>query len=196
MMSSETVDPIMVDDGAGGAHGYQRDHRPDQRRCDVSELSARAGSGSRPRGIRGRLLLRGCWRWLRLGRTWAAPYVPASDSQVVAELPAGARHSNAATRDLARSRLDIALPMAQFYLSRARATGDLRFLGYAEAILAPWLERDAGVGAGAGTACHDPAKPARLPAGPCRARSRAGGGSGERAGLADARHGAARARSL
>jgi tetratricopeptide (TPR) repeat protein len=31
--------------------------------------------------------------------------------------------------------------MAQFYLSRARATGDLRFLGYAEAILAPWLER-------------------------------------------------------
>jgi tetratricopeptide (TPR) repeat protein len=73
--------------------------------------------------------------------TWAAPYVPAHDSQVVAELPAGARHSNAATRDLARSRLDIALPMAQFYLSRARATGDLRFLGYAEAILAPWLER-------------------------------------------------------
>jgi tetratricopeptide (TPR) repeat protein len=60
---------------------------------------------------------------------------------VVAELPAGARHSNAATRDLARSRLDIALPMAQFYISRARATGDLRFLGYAEAIVAPWLER-------------------------------------------------------
>lgn len=71
----------------------------------------------------------------------AAPYVPASPSQVVAELAPGARHSNAATRDLARSRLDVALPMAQFYISRARATGDLRFLGYAEAILAPWLER-------------------------------------------------------
>lgn len=71
----------------------------------------------------------------------ATPYIPASLSQVVAELPPGARHSNAATRDLARTRLDIALPMAQFYISRARATGDLRFLGYAEAILVPWLER-------------------------------------------------------
>ena len=57
---------------------------------------------------------------------------------MLAELPAGARHSSGATRDLTRSRLDIALPLAQFYLSRARATGDLRFLGYAEAILAPW----------------------------------------------------------
>ncbi len=104
-------------------------------------MSARAGSGIRPRVLRGRLL---CGAILAVGAssiTWAAPYVPAHDSQVVAELPAGARHSNAATRDLARSRLDIALPMAQFYLSRARATGDLRFLGYAEAILAPWLER-------------------------------------------------------
>jgi tetratricopeptide (TPR) repeat protein len=32
----------------------------------------------------------------------------------------------------------VALPLAQFYITRARATGDLRFLGYAEAILAPW----------------------------------------------------------
>jgi hypothetical protein len=70
-----------------------------------------------------------------VGAAQATPYVPARDSQVIAELPAGARHSNAAARDLTRSRLDIALPMAQFYLSRARATGDLRFLGYAEAIL-------------------------------------------------------------
>lgn len=76
-----------------------------------------------------------------LSAAHAAPYTPSSDAQVLAELPAGARHGNAATRDLARSRLDIALPMAQFYISRARATGDLRFLGYAEAILTPWLER-------------------------------------------------------
>ena len=67
-----------------------------------------------------------------------------NDSQMLAELPAGARHAMPLTRDLARSRLDVALPMAQFYISRARATGDLRFLGYAEAILAPWLERSAG----------------------------------------------------
>jgi tetratricopeptide (TPR) repeat protein len=36
-------------------------------------------------------------------------------------------------------RLDVALPLAQFYIGRARATGDLRYLGYAEAALDPWL---------------------------------------------------------
>lgn len=71
----------------------------------------------------------------------AAPYIPDNDAQVIAELPAGARHSNAATRDLARTRLDVALPMTQFYIQRARSTGDLRFLGYADATLAPWLAR-------------------------------------------------------
>jgi tetratricopeptide (TPR) repeat protein len=71
----------------------------------------------------------------------SAPYVPGRDTRVLAELPAGARHSSSATRELTRTRLDIALPLAQFYISRARATGDLRFLGYAEAILAPWLTR-------------------------------------------------------
>jgi tetratricopeptide (TPR) repeat protein len=71
----------------------------------------------------------------------SAPYLPGSDRQVLAELPAGARHSSFATRELTRTRLDIALPLAQFYISRARATGDLRFLGYAEAILAPWMSR-------------------------------------------------------
>jgi Tfp pilus assembly protein PilF len=72
---------------------------------------------------------------------WSAPYLPRSNSQVLAELPAGARHASVATRELTRTRLDIALPLAQFYISRARATGDLRFLGYAEAVLAPWMTR-------------------------------------------------------
>jgi tetratricopeptide (TPR) repeat protein len=72
---------------------------------------------------------------------WTSPYVPRSDAQVLVELPAGARHSAVETRDLARSRLDVALPLSQFYISRARATGDLRFLGYAEAILNPWQSR-------------------------------------------------------
>lgn len=76
-----------------------------------------------------------------LASAWSAPYIPGSDAQVLAELPAGARHANLATRELTRTRLDIALPLTQFYISRARATGDLRFLGYAEAILAPWMSR-------------------------------------------------------
>jgi tetratricopeptide (TPR) repeat protein len=76
-----------------------------------------------------------------LAGVWAAPYVPRSDAQVLADLPAGARHASVATRELTRTRLDIALPLAQFYIARARATGDLRFLGYAEAILTPWMNR-------------------------------------------------------
>jgi tetratricopeptide (TPR) repeat protein len=71
----------------------------------------------------------------------ASAYIPQDASQVLAELPAGARHSSASSRDLTHTRLDIALPLAQFYIGRARATGDLRFLGYADATLAPWLNR-------------------------------------------------------
>ncbi|MDP9084149.1 MAG: hypothetical protein M3N50_10350 [Pseudomonadota bacterium] len=68
----------------------------------------------------------------------AAPHIPASDSQVLAELPMGARHFTTPAQAMTSTRLDIALPLAKFDISRARATGDLRFLGYAEALLAPW----------------------------------------------------------
>jgi tetratricopeptide (TPR) repeat protein len=70
---------------------------------------------------------------------WAAPYTPASDSELLATLPAGAAH-RAATPAAARTRVDVALPLAQFYISRARATGDLRFLGYADGALAPFAD--------------------------------------------------------
>ena len=69
----------------------------------------------------------------------AAPYKPADDARVLAEVPAGAHHSELAARHLARGRLDVAVPLAQFYIAQARASGDLRFLGYAEAVLAPWV---------------------------------------------------------
>jgi tetratricopeptide (TPR) repeat protein len=101
---------------------------------------------SSPRVIRGRL---SDWRlWcvllpgmLQLGVAWSEPRVPGSDAQVLAELPVGARHQSAPARELSRSRLDIALPLAQFYVSRSRATGDLRYLGYAEAMLQPWTQQ-------------------------------------------------------
>jgi tetratricopeptide (TPR) repeat protein len=76
-----------------------------------------------------------------IGAAQAAPYTPASDDQVLAVLPAGARHSSTPNLELTRSRLDIALPLAQFYISRSRASGDLRFLGYAEAMLTPWMKQ-------------------------------------------------------
>jgi hypothetical protein len=71
----------------------------------------------------------------------AEPFVPASDAQVLADLPPGLRHRNAGESDVAGSRWDVAVPLARFYITRARATGDLRFLGYAEAALRPWLNQ-------------------------------------------------------
>lgn len=79
----------------------------------------------------------------QIGVAWSTPRMPSSDAQVLAELPVGARHESAPARELTRSRLDIALPLAQFYVSRSRATGDLRYLGYAEAMLQPWAQRSA-----------------------------------------------------
>ena len=69
----------------------------------------------------------------------SAPYVPVNDAQVLAQLPAGSVHTSSAALERARTRADVALPLAQFYISRARASGDLRYLGYAEGMLAPWL---------------------------------------------------------
>jgi tetratricopeptide (TPR) repeat protein len=107
----------------------------------------RAITGRRPRILRGRrlgavlgALLLGAGH---SGVARSTPYVPSSDAQVLAELPVGARHESAGARELTRSRLDIALPLAQFYVSRSRATGDLRYLGYAEAMLQPWLQQSA-----------------------------------------------------
>jgi tetratricopeptide (TPR) repeat protein len=72
---------------------------------------------------------------------YAAPYIPKSADEVLTDLPAGARHTSQSTRALTVSRLEIALPVAQFDIARARATGDLRYLGYAQAALAPWMHK-------------------------------------------------------
>ena len=69
----------------------------------------------------------------------AGPYVPRDDSAVLAEVSPGTRHSELATRQVAAQRLDVALPLAQIYIKQARNTGDLRFLGYAEGVLNPWI---------------------------------------------------------
>lgn len=99
-----------------------------------------ARSTSRLWSVRRRLVL-ALMLAVPLGAAVATPYTPGSDMQVLAELPAGARHTNSSTLELTRTRLDIALPLAQFDIGRARATGDLRFLGYADAVLAPWLKQ-------------------------------------------------------
>jgi tetratricopeptide (TPR) repeat protein len=80
---------------------------------------------------------------LMAGTAAGAPFVPRDDSVVLAEVTPGTRHSELATRQAAARRLDVALPLAQLYIKQARNTGDLRFLGYAEAVLGPWVGADA-----------------------------------------------------
>jgi len=73
------------------------------------------------------------------GVAYSRPFIPSDDSTVLAEVPPGARHAEMAAREVAARRLDVALPLAQLYIKRARSTGDLRFLGYAEGVLGPWV---------------------------------------------------------
>jgi phage tail protein X len=74
-------------------------------------------------------------------RAHASPFVPSSDDVVLADLPAGTRYADLSARRLARGRLDVALPLAQFYIQQSRSSGDLRYLGYADAVLAPWAQQ-------------------------------------------------------
>jgi tetratricopeptide (TPR) repeat protein len=103
--------------------------------------NARHAGGDRGRLAGAVLLGAALFGMAQIGVAWATPQVPGSDAQVLAELPIGARHESAPARELTRSRLDIALPLAQFYVTRSRVTGDLRYLGYAEAMLQPWMQQ-------------------------------------------------------
>lgn len=78
----------------------------------------------------------------------AAPYRPASDDQVLERLPERARGAaSAALRDLrARQAADPRDPAAAAALARAyfdlvAAEGDPRYIGYAQAALAPWWDQ-------------------------------------------------------
>lgn len=77
----------------------------------------------------------------------AAPYIPADGSKVVERLPA---RTDPAQRELARARaelnknpldLAVATSLARRYIEMARADGDPRYLGYAQAALAPWWKQ-------------------------------------------------------
>src|ERR1019366_6446450 len=102
-----------------------------------------SSSVGQPRAQRGRLCgliavaLLGA---VYLPRAQASPYVPSSDSVVLAELPAGTRYADLAARRLARGRLDVAVPLAH-YIQQSRLSVDLRYLGYAQAVLAPWVNQ-------------------------------------------------------
>ena len=99
---------------------------------------------SRPRKLRGWLVALPVGALLMAAGTTAAlakHYVPASDDAVLAEVSAGTRYADLSARRLARARVDVAIPLAQFYIQQSRLSGDLRYLGYAEAVLAPWVQQ-------------------------------------------------------
>jgi len=76
-----------------------------------------------------------------LPRALAGPYLPGSDGAILAEVPAGTRHADVSARRLAHDRIDVAIPLAQFYIQQSRLRGDLRYLGYADAVLTPWAKQ-------------------------------------------------------
>lgn len=63
----------------------------------------------------------------------AAPYRPTSDAVVLATVPAGARTVTTGARDL-----QSVVAQASADIESARATGDPRYLGYAQSALGPW----------------------------------------------------------
>ncbi len=77
----------------------------------------------------------------------AAPFLPKSDSEIVERLPYTAndpaiRQLNAIRAELKQQpdNLPLALSLAQGYADLGRSTGDLRYVGYAQAALAPWWD--------------------------------------------------------
>ena len=77
----------------------------------------------------------------------AAPYIPSNPDQVLERLPASLAGTNASqaefknlTAQLSANPNDIglAVKLARLYIERSREEGDPRYLGYAEAVLAPW----------------------------------------------------------
>lgn len=80
---------------------------------------------------------------------WAAPYTPKDGSAVIEQLPRRADATQRALRGL-RQQLDakpqdlaLASGLAQRYIALARSDTDPRYLGYAQAALAPWWRQAA-----------------------------------------------------
>lgn len=80
----------------------------------------------------------------------AAPYVPANDAQVLERLPYKA--NDPVARELAQLRAtlqrnprdaEVAVALGRRYYDLVAAEGDPRYLGYAQAALAPWWEMPA-----------------------------------------------------
>ena len=82
---------------------------------------------------------------LALNAAHAAPFLPASDGQVLERLPARATDPQAKELNALRAAwrqqpgdIGRAVRLAERYFDAVAAEGDPRYIGYAQAALAPW----------------------------------------------------------
>ena len=74
----------------------------------------------------------------------ATPYIPSNPNQVLEKLPTSTSASQAEIKNLSAqlsahpNDIGLAVKLAKLYIERSREEGDPRYLGYAEAVLAPW----------------------------------------------------------
>jgi tetratricopeptide (TPR) repeat protein len=101
-------------------------------------------------GIRtlGRLIVIGWFALSPPSLTFGEPFLPQQDAQVLERLSVNiadpvTREIRALRASLSRDshNLDVAVPLATRLIEQARSDGDPRFLGQAQAILAPWWNR-------------------------------------------------------
>jgi len=85
--------------------------------------------------------------WLLSHAAYAAPYIPTSDAQVLERLPFKA--NDPVARELAQLRaslqrnprdVEVAVALGRRYFELVAAEGDPRYIGYAQAALAPWWD--------------------------------------------------------
>ena len=88
-------------------------------------------------------LVRGCFFAVLLivGTVQAAPYRPASESEVLERLPPGERNSVLGALQQRSRSPELAARLARAHIERYRSQSDPRYLGYAQAVLQPWWEQ-------------------------------------------------------
>ena len=78
----------------------------------------------------------------------AKPYIPTDKNEVLEQLSVNASLSSASYKNWRAqlsanpNNVDVSVKLARLYIERARDEGDPRYLGYAQAALAPWWHLD------------------------------------------------------
>jgi Tfp pilus assembly protein PilF len=111
-------------------------------RCQIlacAGLACMAHAGGAPAGAAGAAGVAGV-----AGVAFKAPYIPASDGEVLQEVPSAADPAVADMMTLRRKfdashGLPAALDLARAYVDYSRQIGDAHYAGYAEAVIAPWM---------------------------------------------------------